>query len=125
MMRSSLFETPTRGRAGTAIAAVAAILLAASPARADEPGAQRSGFYFGGHVGYLFGNATATFAEAAQYGTTPPTINPIATADWPTPARRPANSRLDCSKLGRTFGIALPDWRNALSRTLKIVYNVK
>ena len=75
MMRSSPFETPTRGRAATAIAAVAALLLAASPARADEPGAPRSGFYFGGHVGYLFGNATATFADpipgATAGGTTP------------------------------------------------------
>jgi dTDP-4-dehydrorhamnose reductase len=71
------------------------------------------------------GLATATFAEAAQYGITPPTIIPIATADWPTPARRPTDSRLDCSKLGQTFGIALPDWRNALSQTLKNVYLAK
>ncbi len=68
------------------------------------------------------GLATATFAEAAKYGAPLPTVIPIATADWPTPARRPADSRLDCSKLSRTFGIALPDWRNALSRTITAVF---
>jgi len=35
----------------------------------------------------------------------------IPTRDYPTPARRPANSMLDCGKLQDTFGIALPDWR--------------
>jgi dTDP-4-dehydrorhamnose reductase len=64
------------------------------------------------------GLATAAFAEAARFGAPIPTVTPIATADWPTPARRPADSRLDCGKLGRSFGIALPDWRNALSRTI-------
>jgi dTDP-4-dehydrorhamnose reductase len=63
------------------------------------------------------GFATAIFAEAARFGVVPPAIAPIATADWPTPARRPADSRLDCGRLGRTFGIALPDWRDALART--------
>jgi dTDP-4-dehydrorhamnose reductase len=64
------------------------------------------------------GFATAIFAEAGRFGVAPPSVAPIATADWPTPAQRPADSRLDCNKLGRTFGIALPDWRNALSRTI-------
>ena len=38
-------------------------------------------------------------------------VKAITTADYPTPARRPANSRLDCTRLRQTFGIALPDWR--------------
>lgn len=41
-------------------------------------------------------------------------IHPIASADYPTPARRPLNSRLDCAKLDRTFGFARPDWRDAV-----------
>lgn len=68
------------------------------------------------------GFATAIFEEAAKHGVTPPTIEPIATADWPTPVRRPPDSRLDCGKLGRTFGIVLPEWRNALSRTITGVF---
>ena len=38
-------------------------------------------------------------------------VTPIATADYPTPARRPAYGVLDSSRFARTFGFALPDWR--------------
>ena len=47
-----------------------------------------------------------------------PEITPITTADWPTPAARPANSMLDCSKISAAYGIAQPDWRAALSDVL-------
>lgn len=39
----------------------------------------------------------------------------IPTTQYPTPAKRPANSLLDCTKLCDAFGIALPNWRNQLS----------
>lgn len=45
-------------------------------------------------------------------------IVPIATADYPTPAARPLNSRLDTHKLRRTFGVALPDWQQGIARTV-------
>jgi dTDP-4-dehydrorhamnose reductase len=38
-------------------------------------------------------------------------IRPIATKDYPTPAKRPANSSLDTTKLRRTFGLDLPEWQ--------------
>jgi dTDP-4-dehydrorhamnose reductase len=57
------------------------------------------------------GFATEIFAIAAPLGLRPPVVTPIATADWPTPAKRPADSRLDCAKLAQTFGVTLPDWR--------------
>lgn len=41
-------------------------------------------------------------------------VEDIATTEFPTPARRPANSRLACSSLETAFGIARPDWRVAL-----------
>jgi dTDP-4-dehydrorhamnose reductase len=41
-------------------------------------------------------------------------IQPIPTADYPTPACRPLNSRLDCAKLDSVFGFARPDWREAV-----------
>ena len=44
-------------------------------------------------------------------------VNDIATAAYPTPARRPLNSRLDCSSLGQ-FGLTRPDWRLGLSEIL-------
>ncbi|WP_174504712.1 dTDP-4-dehydrorhamnose reductase [Acidiphilium sp. C61] len=62
------------------------------------------------------GFATEILAIAARHGTPHPEIIPIATADWPTPARRPADSRLDTTKLRQTFGLALPHWKDATAR---------
>jgi dTDP-4-dehydrorhamnose reductase len=45
-------------------------------------------------------------------------VRPIATKDYPSPARRPANSVLDCSRIYRVFGVEQPDWRPALSNVL-------
>jgi dTDP-4-dehydrorhamnose reductase len=45
---------------------------------------------------------------------------PILSSDYPTPARRPLNSRLDNDKLARTFGIRLQDWRVALARCMDV-----
>jgi dTDP-4-dehydrorhamnose reductase len=42
----------------------------------------------------------------------------ITTADYPTPARRPANSRLDGHKIEKTYGIVLPPWKDSLQRCL-------
>jgi dTDP-4-dehydrorhamnose reductase len=64
------------------------------------------------------GLATAVFQEAARHGHPVPAVDAIATADWPTPARRPPDSRLDCTKLARVFGVRLPDWRTSLARTV-------
>ncbi len=64
------------------------------------------------------GFAEALFQDAALYGHPTPTVEPIATADWPTPARRPADSRLDCAKLSQVFDVRLPEWRSGLSRTV-------
>jgi dTDP-4-dehydrorhamnose reductase len=46
------------------------------------------------------------------------TVRPIRTQDYPTKARRPANSRFDLARLREVFGIATPDWREALAREL-------
>lgn len=46
-------------------------------------------------------------------------VEGIATADWPTPARRPADSRLDCTAIGAGFGITRPDWREGLAAVLR------
>lgn len=47
-----------------------------------------------------------------------PNVSAIGTSDYPTPARRPANSVLDNGKLARTFGVALPNWEAALDALL-------
>ncbi len=46
-------------------------------------------------------------------------IEDIPSADYPTPARRPLNSRLDCGSLQTAFGLARPDWRAGLGDILK------
>lgn len=43
-------------------------------------------------------------------------VNPITTQDYPTPASRPANSRLNCHKIDSVFGIEQSDWQTALTR---------
>lgn len=48
-----------------------------------------------------------------------PEVQDIPTRDFPTPARRPPNSRLDCNAIERDFGIARPDWRISLSAVIK------
>lgn len=46
-------------------------------------------------------------------------VTPIPTTDYPTPATRPLNSRLNCSATLSTFGIAQPDWKASLNVVLK------
>ncbi|ORM85637.1 dTDP-4-dehydrorhamnose reductase [Pantoea deleyi] len=45
-------------------------------------------------------------------------INPVPTSAFPTPARRPGNSRLNTAKFQRTFGLTLPDWQLGVERML-------
>ena len=54
----------------------------------------------------------------AQSGLTPQ-VEDIPTSAYPTPARRPANSRLNCAAIERDFGIARPDWRESLAAVIK------
>ena len=58
--------------------------------------------------------AGAVFARAATHGRPQPAVAAIATADYPTPARRTANSRLDTSLFTRTFGLQPRPWRDAI-----------
>lgn len=51
------------------------------------------------------------------------TITPITTADYPTPAARPANSRLDNTKLHTTFGVMLPAWESSLDTVMQQIPN--
>jgi dTDP-4-dehydrorhamnose reductase len=46
------------------------------------------------------------------------TVAPIATADYPTPARRPLNSRLDTRKLRDAFDLTMPPWQQGVTRML-------
>ena len=61
------------------------------------------------------GLAEAAIEEAARYGAPRPVVDAITTADYPTPAKRPADSRLDCTRLERVFGLRQPPWRDSLA----------
>lgn len=45
-------------------------------------------------------------------------VNPIATSEYPTPAKRPAYSVMDTSKIKQTFNIDIPDWKDSLKKCL-------
>lgn len=62
--------------------------------------------------------AQAIFAASAARGGPSASVRPISTADYPTPATRPANSRLDCSKIAKAHGVTLPDWRTSLDAVM-------
>jgi dTDP-4-dehydrorhamnose reductase len=59
--------------------------------------------------------AEAIFADLVRQGRAPVAVRRIVTAEYPTPARRPANSRLDCTKLLEAHGVRLPVWQDSLA----------
>jgi dTDP-4-dehydrorhamnose reductase len=65
-----------------------------------------------------YGFATAIFQRAAAAGAAVPRLRPIATCDYPTPARRPANSVLDCTRIRAVHGVSLRPWPEALDEAL-------
>jgi dTDP-4-dehydrorhamnose reductase len=65
------------------------------------------------------GFAREIFAGAVERGAKVPLrVQPIATQDYPLPAPRPRNSRLDCAKIARTYGLAAKPWQDSLSDCL-------
>lgn len=67
------------------------------------------------------GFAEAIVAGAARRGGRAVPVEPIATADYPTRARRPAYSRLSSDKIARTYGVRLPHWRASLETCLDVL----
>lgn len=65
---------------------------------------------------------SAALAAGKPLRTTPERILPIATADYPTAAKRPANSRMATAKLRETFGLVLPPWQIGLAHVLQQIF---
>ena len=104
-----------RGRPGGAPSCAMAPRLVASPAGDAAFGV----FHLSGAPDTTWhGFAAAVFAGAAARGHRAPTLRAIPTSAYPTPTRRPADSRLDCSRIAAVHGIRRPDWRPALERCL-------
>ena len=98
----------------TPAAAIARGLVAAAGSLLD--GAEGGTHHFSGSPD----TSWADFArEIMGQAGLPCRIDNIPTSAYPTPARRPQNSRLDCSLFDATFGISRPDWRAGLADILK------
>ena len=65
-----------------------------------------------------FGFAQAIGEALSQQGKPCATLVPIPSSDYPTPAARPLNSRLDCTRLKREWAVSQPDWQTALRECL-------
>jgi dTDP-4-dehydrorhamnose reductase len=75
--------------------------------------------FVGAGVVTWHGFAEAIFELAARWRGPPPHVEAITTADYPTPARRPANSVLDCSRIAAAFAIEPRPWRSALVEVIE------
>lgn len=98
----------------TPAAAIADALAAA--ARAMVQGAPGGTYHFAGAPDTSWADFAREIMARAGLGCA---IHDIPTSAYPTPARRPPNSRLDCSALERDFGIRRPDWRAGLDDILQ------
>ena len=85
-------------------------------ARAEGRGAWGTFHFSSGEPTTWFGFAKAVIDGAGFVS--PPKVTPITTAEYPTPAVRPTNSVLDCSRIQQEFEIFQPSWRDALSDVL-------
>jgi dTDP-4-dehydrorhamnose reductase len=75
----------------------------------------------GGSISWC-GFARAIFERAPELlGGKKPTVNPIKTSEYPTPAKRPLNSVLSNEKLQQRFGVRLANWQSALDEVLKAI----
>lgn len=99
----------------TPAAEIASALLTMAHAMVADPG--KGGLY------HFAGSPEVSWADFAREifarsGMSPQVVD-IPTSTYPTPARRPLNSRLDCTAISRDFGIARPDWRAGLDRVIE------
>lgn len=78
--------------------------------------------YVGGDVVTWYGFAVMIFAEAAKLGRKTPRLRPITTAEYPTPAARPAYSVLSTAKIEREFGIKPAPLRRSLVASLQTLF---
>jgi dTDP-4-dehydrorhamnose reductase len=65
------------------------------------------------------GFADEVFRRSAALGGPTAEVEPIKSSDYPTPAARPMNSQLDCTKLERTFGVRLPTWQAGVAECVE------
>lgn len=106
----------------TPAGSVAEALLAVASAIGDGNGRWGTYHFCGAPATSRYAFARAIVEAASPYLGRRVPIRPIATADYPRPAKRPANSVLDCGKIAAAFGIASPGWRASLPAILAGIF---
>ncbi len=104
----------------TSAADLADVCLSIASRIAKDAGSVPWGTYHAAGSGETtwHGFAAEIFARTRTAGLKTPHLKAIGTAEYPTPACRPANSRFDCRKLEAAFGLRLPPWKLSLSACL-------
>ncbi len=97
---------------------IAAALLVLTRALTERSVASGIWHFVNGGEATWFDLAAFVFARAAAAGLQTPTLNRIATANYPTPARRPANSVLAIDNFTTNFGFTPRDWQTAIGAVL-------
>jgi len=74
-----------------------------------------------------YGFSVEIFKEASKLGVVlkVQNVKPITSSEFPSPAERPKNSRLDCKLATKTFGVKLPNWQDGLNAALKLIIQEK
>lgn len=117
--RSELNVVDDQHGCPTSAADIAATVLAIAERMIEDADAPTGTYHFVNE-----GEATwcefarAIFTAAQAHGLAPPTVHPIPSSAYPTPARRPANSRLSTEKLRRDYAIAPRPWPAALAEIM-------
>ena len=100
---------------------LAAAILGVARAVTAEPESTSWGTYHAAGTGAVTwcGFAKEIMRLSAAHGGASVPVVPITTAEYPTAAVRPVNSRLDCGKLAQNFGITLPPWQEGLAACMR------
>jgi dTDP-4-dehydrorhamnose reductase len=105
---------------------LAQALLTMAMRLAEDPAVPSGTFHFSNAGAASWADfATEIFRQSAQRGGPTATVEPITTADYPTPARRPANSLLSHAAIGAAYGITPRPWADALSDILDQLIGTK
>ncbi|CAN0653711.1 dTDP-4-dehydrorhamnose reductase [Nitratireductor aquimarinus] len=85
-----------------------------------DGGREFAGIYHFAGSGYASWHAFAeyVFDSSRRYGGPSAKVKPISTAQFPTKARRPQSSQLDCGRFRSTFGYEAPDWRHSVDEVV-------
>jgi dTDP-4-dehydrorhamnose reductase len=105
---------------------LAQALLTIAIRLADDPAVPSGTFHFSNAGAATWAEfATEIFRQSAERGGPTATVEPITTTDYPTPARRPANSLLGHAAIGAAYGITPRPWADALSDILDQLIGAK